>query len=248
MAKLKSRFKYHDNCFHEGRYTIFQRKQFILNSKNFGYITDCSHAIIENGKLKIRYADEYMQIMSAIARSEGVCAYCGKKLNPDDLTIDHMTPKCQGGATILANICPACSECNNEKAFLTPVQFDYHKLLLKEDCEAAQRYFKDCEKQMKADKKCAMYFENLAGRLNVRFVDLSDIVVKKSIIESEPESIKREHNEESHILTYGKLRRPMVVDENMTLLEAKHLYILAEKYGMKKVPVIVLFNVECIES
>lgn len=53
----------------------------------------------------------------------GVCAYCKRQLDPDDLTIDHIIPFDQGGPHIISNICLACGVCNSSKGNRTPEQW-----------------------------------------------------------------------------------------------------------------------------
>ena len=51
------------------------------------------------------------------------CAYCERKMLR--LTMDHITPLSQGGSHTLANIIPACQQCNSKKNVhgpLRPVQ------------------------------------------------------------------------------------------------------------------------------
>ena len=43
------------------------------------------------------------------------CIYCGQKHYEFDLTIDHVHPRCLGGATNTCNCVPACRRCNQEK-------------------------------------------------------------------------------------------------------------------------------------
>jgi len=42
----------------------------------------------------------------------GRCAYCRKKRK---LTVDHIIPVIQGGATTMQNVLPACQSCNSKK-------------------------------------------------------------------------------------------------------------------------------------
>lgn len=57
-------------------------------------------------------------------RDEYKCQYCGKKapkqVPMEDLTIDHIFPKSQGGKTSWENIVIACSKCNRRKDNRTP--------------------------------------------------------------------------------------------------------------------------------
>tara|TARA_B100001741_G_C16228779_1_gene448378 strand:+ start:20 stop:607 length:588 start_codon:yes stop_codon:yes gene_type:complete len=47
-------------------------------------------------------------------RDEFKCQYCGKESN--DLTFDHVIPKCKGGKTKWENVVAACNMCNLKKA------------------------------------------------------------------------------------------------------------------------------------
>ncbi len=44
------------------------------------------------------------------------CLYCG---SGDDLTFDHVVPRCRGGQTTWANTATACSPCNRRKGSLS---------------------------------------------------------------------------------------------------------------------------------
>jgi 5-methylcytosine-specific restriction endonuclease McrA len=52
----------------------------------------------------------------------GRCHYCGKKINPSDLTMDHILPVARGGKSTKGNCVPCCKACNNEKKHLTPAE------------------------------------------------------------------------------------------------------------------------------
>lgn len=43
------------------------------------------------------------------------CQYCGEKFRGNDLTFDHVIPRCRGGKTEWTNITSACSSCNTDK-------------------------------------------------------------------------------------------------------------------------------------
>ena len=53
-------------------------------------------------------------------RDGNVCQYCGKKKPGDELSLDHVIPRCQGGLTTWDNIVVACTDCNARKAGRTP--------------------------------------------------------------------------------------------------------------------------------
>ena len=49
------------------------------------------------------------------------CQYCGSTAR-DQLTFDHVTPRCDGGRTTWENIVAACSACNIKKGGRTPAR------------------------------------------------------------------------------------------------------------------------------
>ena len=53
-------------------------------------------------------------------RDGNVCQYCGKKKPGNELSLDHVIPRCQGGLTTWENIVVACTDCNAKKAGRTP--------------------------------------------------------------------------------------------------------------------------------
>ena len=60
---------------------------------------------------------------SAVFRRDNfLCAYCFKALSANQLTIDHIIPKSQGGLNNWINTISACSACNNKKDDRTPEQ------------------------------------------------------------------------------------------------------------------------------
>ena len=56
-------------------------------------------------------------------RASGVCYYCGSKVAPSELTMDHLIPITRGGTSVRPNLVPACKECNNKKKYLLPTEW-----------------------------------------------------------------------------------------------------------------------------
>ena len=56
------------------------------------------------------------------ARDNNQCQYCGKKFATSDLSLDHVTPRSQGGTSTWENIVCACIDCNVRKGGRTPKQ------------------------------------------------------------------------------------------------------------------------------
>ena len=55
-------------------------------------------------------------------RDKYTCQYCGRQPGGDELTIDHVVPRAQGGESSWKNCVLACWQCNAEKADRTPAQ------------------------------------------------------------------------------------------------------------------------------
>ena len=54
----------------------------------------------------------------------GKCYYCGGKVPPGDLTMDHIVPIIRGGISAKNNLVPACKECNNKKRHSLPFEWE----------------------------------------------------------------------------------------------------------------------------
>lgn len=55
-------------------------------------------------------------------RDHWTCQYCGIQPGTEELTIDHVVPRSQGGVSSWENCVLACVECNKRKANRTPPQ------------------------------------------------------------------------------------------------------------------------------
>jgi 5-methylcytosine-specific restriction endonuclease McrA len=55
-------------------------------------------------------------------RDHAMCQYCGAQPGLKEITIDHVIPRAQGGATSWTNCVAACVPCNARKANRTPEQ------------------------------------------------------------------------------------------------------------------------------
>ncbi len=56
------------------------------------------------------------------ARDNNQCQYCGRKFPTTELSLDHITPRSQGGQSTWENIVCACINCNVRKGGRTPKQ------------------------------------------------------------------------------------------------------------------------------
>lgn len=67
------------------------------------------------------------------------CQYCGIKPGSQELTVDHVIPRAQGGGTTWENCVLACVACNRKKADKTPKQA--HMKLAKTPKKPHVRFF-----------------------------------------------------------------------------------------------------------
>ena len=51
-----------------------------------------------------------------VVSSDGRCAYCGRLVGVENLTLDHVVPMSKGGSNSIENVTLACLECNLRKA------------------------------------------------------------------------------------------------------------------------------------
>jgi len=56
--------------------------------------------------------------------AKGVCHYCGRRVPPQELTMDHLVPIARGGRTSKGNVVPACKECNTRKKYLLAFEWE----------------------------------------------------------------------------------------------------------------------------
>ncbi len=54
----------------------------------------------------------------------GVCYYCRRRVGRENLTMDHLVPLSRGGKSRKGNLVAACKECNTQKRYLLPVEWD----------------------------------------------------------------------------------------------------------------------------
>lgn len=83
-------------------------------------------------------------------RDEMTCQYCGGRPGSNELTIDHVLPRSQGGDSSWENCVLACVKCNSRKADKTPQQAKMP--LLKEPKRPRMNLFKwsDTRKPIKS--------------------------------------------------------------------------------------------------
>lgn len=63
-----------------------------------------------------------------LARDDHRCQYCGKRLPPSLLSIDHVVPRSRGGKSCWSNVVAACNACNTRKGGRLPHEAGMHLL------------------------------------------------------------------------------------------------------------------------
>ncbi|MCF8024919.1 MAG: HNH endonuclease [Desulfobacteraceae bacterium] len=53
--------------------------------------------------------------------ARGICHWCGRRVPPKELTMDHIVPVSRGGKSTRGNLVPSCKECNTGKKDRLPV-------------------------------------------------------------------------------------------------------------------------------
>jgi hypothetical protein len=81
-------------------------------------------SIIRLGRVipSIRRRSKFCRKNVIVGRDRCVCQYCGSRLMTEDLNIDHVVPRAQGGKTTWENTVASCVPCNQRKANRTPEQ------------------------------------------------------------------------------------------------------------------------------
>ena len=85
-------------------------------------------------KLSVRFSRTNIHL-----RDSGMCAYCGKKVDRKEATLDHVLPVSKGGKTTWENCVTACAPCNSNKSDTTkgwkpkfkPYKPDFYELVNK---------------------------------------------------------------------------------------------------------------------
>ena len=86
------------------------------------YVYDLDASDLKKERYKARDLRESQWWKRRLAK--GVCHYCGRRMSPRELTMDHIVPIARGGRSIKGNVVTACKECNNKKKQLLPMEWE----------------------------------------------------------------------------------------------------------------------------
>lgn len=76
--------------------------------------------IVLNKYNRLPYREVKFTRQSIFERDRFTCQYCGKRFKRDDLQMEHVIPKAQGGKSTWDNVVAACGPCNAMKRDRTP--------------------------------------------------------------------------------------------------------------------------------
>lgn len=162
------------------------------------------------------------------------CYYCGKKLLKTIRTMDHKIPIMYGGISILPNLVPCCTECNELKSNLDSTEFK--KWISMEDEMEKKRYRLRCIGEH--EKECILrgtclsceWFEQAPAKI------LAEVNIETA-------KGKKYKEAEEFLFKYGKFQRPIVISANSILLDGFITMWLAKNEQIDRVPTIKLENV-----
>lgn len=105
-------------------------------------------------------------------KTHGRCAYCGRKITLETMTLDHIVPKSKGKNNDYTNLFASCQQCNTLKGDRTikqyktlvskitqvygngrPVKFYYEKNGLSSKKDGMKRYDKELARRKKQMRK-----------------------------------------------------------------------------------------------
>ena len=92
-------------------------------------------------------------------RDNYTCQYCGDRITPKNLTLDHVVPASKNGKKSWTNVVSACRSCNQRKANRTPQTANMP--LLTEPKMPSWLPSRELEIQMEAEKAPASWLEYL---------------------------------------------------------------------------------------
>ena len=93
-----------------------------------------------------RICFSYEQKEKILAKSDGKCCHCGRKLaltdkNYEKITVEHVIPISKGGTNDDINLVALCEDCNKKKSNMVIHPLDYFTHLNKEDSAELQKYY-----------------------------------------------------------------------------------------------------------
>lgn len=205
--------------------------------------TTRNKAFIKRGVLKFNRNCNFLSLMYQLTyslKNDKICPYCGRRMEQNEMTLDHIYPRDLGGPTITNNLLPCCKECNSKKGNLTKEQF--LNMLLAEQKGNEEKYLRAIRKQQEELRKRGEYElpSMWVEKLNIR--EIQDLYSPHFNYRK----TKMYNSIKEYYARYGILKRPILLDRNMIILDEILIYLFAKDRGVKKIPVIILDNVKVL--
>ena len=101
-------------------FSIDEYEDFTINSIKFSI--NVPKILQVRGKNPIDFSNREVSLTNSniFIRDNHTCAYCVKRFQHKELSVDHIIPKCQGGENTWENLVTSCNKCNNKKGGRTP--------------------------------------------------------------------------------------------------------------------------------
>ena len=90
----------------------------------FEHLVGIDEAVIRQQKAKAREMRKSRWWQQKI--SNGRCQYCGARVPPKELTMDHIVPLAMGGSSSKGNIAVCCKACNTKKKTMMPIEWQHY--------------------------------------------------------------------------------------------------------------------------
>lgn len=197
---------------------------------------------IENGILKLVFPISFQDCMYDLTyfiKGKEKCFYCSRTIVEDKATLDHLIPQDLGGPTIPNNLFPSCKKCNCEKSNMTKSIYD--KYLSLPTIDEKKQFLTDF--QLLSTFIHRWYgFDFIKDWVEEKEID--NIIVNISLDCSYRG--KRYKKIKEYYRKYKHFQKPIIVDSRNFLLDGFTALMYAKDNQIKKVPVIVLENVEVI--
>lgn len=172
------------------------------------------------------------------------CNYCGKTVEPNKITIDHLFSRNFGGITVTSNLRPTCQKCNSDKANMNQAEFQVWKTI-KSKNERKKFYKGVIEEKLKRKRDPNNPYGFDLPKQWVTYVPI-DVIEKVNNINVK--GSKRYNRMMNFVNLYGKLPRTVTLSLNNILLNGETLYAVAQKRNIERVPAVILENVMWFEN
>lgn len=209
------------------------------SSKELMFINE--HMKIENDILMLKFPYSLrnaMYTLTYMMKGKHKCFYCSKETSERKMTLDHVFPQDLGGPTITNNLEPSCIRCNSQKSNMTKQQYEQFLCL---PTSERTKYLKDIQMHFEFVRKW-VGFELPSDWISEK--EISNIITNISL--SEDYKGNKYLKIKEYYKKYKHFQKPLILDRKNFLLDGFTTLMYAKNHNIKKVPVIILENVEVI--